>query len=245
MSSQYLVALVGDYNPSVPAHQAIPVALDLAAAHHGARVKAVWVSTSQIQCVEDELDSYDGVWCVPASPYKNTVGALDAIRFAREQRLPFLGTCGGFQHALMEYARNVLCMANTDHAELAPSASHPLISALTCSLLDAEEELLLEPESLLHKSYGTARIREQYRCSYGPNPEYENKLFAAEFRVTARDTDGQVRAAELRGHPFFVGTLFQPERRALKGELPPIVREFVGVLATANRSSQTRYRSRA
>jgi CTP synthase (UTP-ammonia lyase) len=230
MSSQYLVALVGDYNPSVPAHQAIPIALSLAAAHHGVSIKATWVPTSQIQRAEDELASFHGIWCVPASPYENTLGALEAIRFAREQRVPFLGTCGGFQHALMEYARNVLGMAHTDHAELNPGASHPLIAALSCSLVEVEADLILEPESILHKSYGTTRIREQYRCSYGTNPKHEKALFAGEFRVTARDADGQVRGAELRGHPFFVGTLFQPERRALKGELPPLAREFAGVL---------------
>lgn len=230
MSSQFLVALVGDYKPSVPAHQAIPIALNLAAAHHGVSIKATWVPTSQIQSPEDELACYHGIWCVPASPYENTLGALKAIRFAREQQVPFLGTCGGFQHALMEYARNVLGMAHTDSAELNPGASHPLIAPLSCSLVDAEADLILEPESRLHKSYGTTRICEQYRCSYGPNPEHEKALFAGEFRVTARDADGQVRAGELRGHRFFVGTLFQPERRALKGELPPLAREFVGVL---------------
>jgi CTP synthase (UTP-ammonia lyase) len=122
-------------------------------------------------------------------------------------------------------------MANTDHEELNPGASHPLISALHCSLNNAEADLILQPESLLHKSYGTTTIREEYRCSYGPNPEYENSLFAGQFRVTARDADGHVRAAELAGHVFFVGTLFQPERRALRGELPPLVREFVGVIS--------------
>jgi CTP synthase (UTP-ammonia lyase) len=230
MSPQCSVALVGDFKPSVPAHQAIPMALNLAAAYHGMCIKATWIPTSHIRCAEVELACYDGLWSVPASPYENTLGALDAIRFAREQQLPFLGTCAGFQHALMEYAKNVLGMANTDHAELDPGASHPLISALTCSLFDAEADLILEPESLLHKSYGTTRIREQYRCSYGPNPEHENTLFAGDFRVTARDSDGQVRGGELGGHPFFVGTLFQPERRALRGELPPLVREFVRAL---------------
>jgi CTP synthase (UTP-ammonia lyase) len=231
MSSQYFVALVGDYKPSVPAHQAIPIALNLAAAHHGVSIEANWIPTSQIQRRADELAPYRGIWCVPASPYENTLGALQAIRFARERQVPFLGTCGGFQHALMEYAKNVLGMANTDHAELDPGSPHPLIAALTCSLVDVEADVILEPESLMHKSYGTTRIREQYRCSYGPNPEHEKGLFAEEFRVTARDAGGQVRGGELRGHPFFVGTLFQPERRALKGELPPLVREFVRVLS--------------
>src|SRR5215472_6209600 len=145
MSLQRSVALVGDYKPAVPAHQAIPVALDLAALHHAISIRATWLATSQIQHAEVELSSFDGIWCVPASPYDNTAGALEAIRFAREQRLPFLGTCGGFQHAIMEYAKNVLGMARVEHAELNPNASHPLISALTCSLIDTEEELTLAP----------------------------------------------------------------------------------------------------
>ena len=139
MSSQCLVALVGDYKPSVPAHQAIPIALNLAAAHHRVSIKATWIPTSLIQRAQDELASYHGIWCVPASPYENTLGALEAIRFSREQQVPFLGTCGGFQHALMEYAKNVLGMANTDNAELDPGASHPLIAALTCPLFDEKE----------------------------------------------------------------------------------------------------------
>ena len=230
MSPQYSVAIVGDYRSSVPAHQAIPIALDLAAIHHGVKINAHWVPTAQIQHAEIDLASYQGIWCVPASPYENTQGALDAIRFARERQIPFLGTCGGFQHALIEYAQNVLRMANTEHAETNPNAAQPLISPLSCSLVETEAEIILEPGSLLHKSYGRSRIHEGYHCSYGPNPEREKALFAGSLRVTARDAAGEVRGGELLGHRFFVGTLFQPERRALKGELPPIVREFVGVI---------------
>lgn len=228
MSSQYSIALVGDYSPSVIAHQSIPLALDLAAAQHGVKIDAAWVPTSRIQDAEVELSSYHGIWCVPASPYENTEGALDAIRFARERQMPFLGTCGGFQHAIMEYAQNILHLTNTEHAELTPGASQPLIAVLACSLVEAMAEIILEPESLLHKSYGRTRIQEQYRCSYGPNPEHEKALFSGSLRVTARDAGGEVRGGELQGHPFFVGTLFQPERRALRGELPPLVRDFVG-----------------
>ena len=230
MSLQYSVALVGDYNSSVPAHQAIPIALALASAHHGVKINANWVPTSQIQNAEAELAWYQGIWCVPASPYENTQGALKAIRLARERQIPFLGTCAGFQHALIEYAQNVLGMVNTDHAETSPHASRPLISQLACSLVEAQAEIILEPESLLHKSYGTTRINEQYRCSYGPNPEHEKTLFGGSLYVAARDAVGEVRGGELRGHPFFVGTLFQPERRALRGELPPLVRDFMEAL---------------
>ncbi len=234
MSPQPRIALVGDYNPSVPAHQAIPVALDLASAHLRVQVVGDWISTKKINSAADNLASYQGIWCVPASPYENMQGALDAIQLAREQQIPFLGTCAGFQYALIEYARNVLGMSETDHAETNPFASQPLIARLACSLVETQAEVFLVPESILHRSYGTLRIREGYRCNYGPNPEREASLFAGKFRVTARDAAGEVRGGEIRDHPFFVGTLFQPERRALTGELPPLVREFVAAVVAAS-----------
>jgi CTP synthase (UTP-ammonia lyase) len=233
MRNCYRIALVGDYDPSVTAHQAIPLALKLAADYHHVTVEGVWIHTSQIESAERTLASYDGVWCVPATPYINAQGALEAIRVARERAIPFLGTCGGFQHALIEYARNTQGLVEADHAETDPHASVPLIVPLTCSLVEKEMELVLAEASLIYRSYGTARIVEGYRCSYGPNPKYEQELFAGPLRATAHDLDGEIRAAELHGHPFFVGTLFQPERRSLKGELPPLVRDFVGSVLQA------------
>ena len=73
--------------------------------------------------VTAHLEMFDGIWCVPGSPYANTDGALDAIRVARERRVPFLGTCGGFQHALLEYAGAVWGVPSPAHAELDPSAA--------------------------------------------------------------------------------------------------------------------------
>ncbi len=230
------IALVGDYNPSVTAHQAIPLALDLAARHHQAAVEGVWIYTSQIDDAETLLADFDGLWCVPATPYRNMQGALDAIRVTRERAIPFLGTCGGFQHALIEYARNVLGLAGADHGESNPTASLPLIVPLACSLVEKQGELVLTEGSLLARSYGTSQITEGYRCSYGPNPQYTDQLFAREFHATAHDLNGEVRGAELSGHPFFAGVLFQPERRALKGELPPLVRDFVGAIVRGKSS---------
>jgi CTP synthase (UTP-ammonia lyase) len=228
---------VGDYNSSVTAHQAIPVALDLASAHLRVEVAAEWVSTAKIHRAADDLASYQGIWCVPASPYENMQGALDAIQFARENQVPFLGTCAGFQHALIEYARNVLGMTEVEHAETNPGASQPLIARLACSLVEVQSEIVLVSGSRLHKSYGTLKIREGYHCNYGPNPECEASLFTGKLCVTARDAAGEVRGGELQDHPFFVGTLFQPERRALRGEVPPIVRDFVAVVSQVEADS--------
>ncbi len=231
VSQTFRIALVGDYDPSVLAHQAIPVALQLAADHHHAAVQWDWLHTSQIEDAAKALRGYNGIWCVPASPYVNTQGALDAIRFAREQGKPFLGTCGGFQHALIEYARNVAGLAAADHAETNPAAALPLISRLSCSLVEKEMELALAEGSLIARSYGSTRTSETYRCNFGPNPAYQRGLFGGALRATAHDQQGEVRAGELTAHPFFEGTLFQPERRSLRGELPPLVRDFVGCIA--------------
>src|SRR5580704_10926309 len=101
MPVNFRVALVGDYNPSVIAHQAIPEALRLSSTTAHA-VEGVWVPTESIRNPELDLAAYDGFWCVPASPYASMEGALKAIRYARESGRPFLGTCGGFQHAVIE-----------------------------------------------------------------------------------------------------------------------------------------------
>ncbi len=233
MSQSLRVALVGDYDPSVPAHQAIPLALQLAADHHHATLQWDWLHTSQIEDAATTLRSYQGIWCIPASPYANTQAALDAIRFAREQGIPFLGTCGGFQHTLIEYARNVAGLGAADHAETNPEASILLISQLSCSLVEKEMELVLAEGSVIGRSYGTATTAERYLCNYGPNPLYQQELFSGPLRATAHDLDGEVRGGELSTHPFFVGTLFQPERRSLRGELPPLVRDFVGSMIAA------------
>lgn len=130
------IGLIGDCDTKVVAHRAIPVALELAARELGVAIAPEWVPTEDIRNI-DRVAGYDGLWCVPASPYCSIDGALTAIRFAREQGRPFLGTCGGFQHALIEYARNGLGWADAEHAETAPDALRPVIAPLTCALVRA------------------------------------------------------------------------------------------------------------
>jgi CTP synthase (UTP-ammonia lyase) len=107
---------------------------------------------------------------VPASPYANTDGALDAIRFARETGRPFLGTCGGFQHALLEYLRNVMGYRDAEHAEIRPAAEMLLITPLTCSLIEQSGVIFFSDGSRLQSLYGRAFAEEKYHCRYGLNP---------------------------------------------------------------------------
>lgn len=127
--------MIGDRNLEVRAHVAIPRALDLAGHGLPRPLEPVWLSTITLtHGLEARLASLSGLWCVPNSPYASMEGALSAIRFAREQNVPFLGTCGGFQHALIEFARDVLGMTEADHAETNPRAAVPFVSALACAL---------------------------------------------------------------------------------------------------------------
>jgi CTP synthase (UTP-ammonia lyase) len=220
------IALIGDYNASVKAHQAIPRALALAS-EGDIDCDWEWVHTSTLMGdLSDRLADYDGVWCVPASPYANTRGALNAIRFARETGRAFLGTCGGFQHAIMEYAEAVWGVAAA-HAETDADAIDPVIAPLTCSLVEQSGELYFEPRSRLASIYGVGSTSEEYHCRYGLNPRYAERLTSGPLRIAARDGAEDVRAIELDGHPFFIGTLFQPERSAFSGRKHPLIRAFV------------------
>lgn len=231
MRESRAIALIGDYNSAVIAHRAIPLALELAriSVPHAAHVTWRWVHTREISEAARDLASAAAIWLVPASPYENMEGALAAVRFARETHRPFLGTCGGFQHALIEYARNMAGLAAADHAETNPSATTLVVSPLACSLVEKTGELTLTPDSHLAAAYGHSHTREGYHCNYGLNPAHRTALGRAGLRFTAFDENGEIRAAELpiAVHPFFVGTLFQPERAALRGELPPLVAAFV------------------
>uniref|UniRef100_UPI00398FBF3A glutamine amidotransferase-related protein n=1 Tax=Pseudomonas fluorescens TaxID=294 RepID=UPI00398FBF3A len=134
------LALIGAYDPQVTAHQAIPLALQQASAQQGLTIHAQWLATDTLLDAQS-LQPFDGFWSVPASPYRDIDGALRAIRFAREQRRPFLGTCGGFQHAVLEYARNVLGWADAEHGELAPDAPRAVIAPLACALVETTAPL--------------------------------------------------------------------------------------------------------
>lgn len=220
------IGLVGDFDAGVIAHRAIPLAIERAAAADGVQVEPVWLPTERLT---DEIDcrTFAGLWCVPGSPYRSMDGALRAIRFARERATPFLGTCGGFQHAVIEYARDVLGWDDAEHAETAPAAARAVIAPLQCTLVEATGTVHFRPGSRIARAYGAPSAREDYHCRYGINPAFATELVAGPLRATAHDDAGEVRAVELDGHPFFVAALFQPERTALAGRTPPLVAAFI------------------
>ncbi|MFF3859089.1 hypothetical protein [Streptomyces sp. NPDC002209] len=207
------VALVGDRSPHVKSHTRIPGLLDALASRDGLVLDAYWIPTGDAgaEAASGTLARFDAVWLLPGSPYASEAGALAAIRVAREEGIPFLGTCGGFQHALLEYARSVCGLAGVAHAENDPGAQDLLIAPLACSLVGHEGLVRAEPGSLAEAVLGAERSVERYHRSYGPQPRYLPVLTAHGLRLSGHDEDGQARIAELPGHPFFLATLFQPE----------------------------------
>lgn len=224
------IALIGDYSESVVAHRAIPLALQREADERSIDITPLWLGTAELSNAE-VLSEYDGAWVVPASPYANFENAISAIRQLRENSIPFLGTCGGYQHALVEYARNVLGYDQAGITEIDPDCEMPLVSTLVCALIETSDPVLPEPGGAIARMCGDQELVETYRCSFGINPDYASIFDDTDFRVAARDPDGAIRAMALDGHPFFVGTAFQPERAALAGRRHPIVAGFVDAIA--------------
>lgn len=222
MTTTLRIGLIGDHDPAVTAHQAIPLALSRAARQLGSCIAIEWLPTDAL-LADAGLARFDALWCVPASPYRSMEGALAAIRFAREQGVPFLGTCGGFQHAVLEYARHVLGWADAEHAETATDAARTVIAPLSCALVEVTGGIRFAPRSRLAAIYGVPSAVEGYHCRYGLNPEFRAALTTGPLQVAATDDAGDVRGIELADHPFFIATLFQPERAALRGEVPPLV----------------------
>jgi hypothetical protein len=192
MASKVTIGLVGDHDASVPAHRAIPLALLSAAEWLHLELAFAWVPTEEVLAAS-RISAFDGLWCVPASPYRNMEGALLAIRHARENRLPFLGTCGGFQHALIEYARNVLGWSDAEHAETDPAAARAVVTLLECPLVEAVAPVRFSHGSRIAAAYGTDGATVGYRCRDGLNAQFRAQLLGGPLRATAEDEGGDVR----------------------------------------------------
>jgi CTP synthase (UTP-ammonia lyase) len=218
------IALVGDRSANVRAHARIPVLIDSLLNREGIPLDAYWIPSPE--ACDSDLSGFDAIWAVPGSPYESPEGVITAVRTARELGIPLLATCGGFQHALLEYARDVCGLTRVTNAETAPDAQEQLIVLLDCSLKGHEDAVMIVPGTLAAKISGPGRRTERYHCDYGLNADYLEALTAGGLRFSGFDDSGQVRIAELPGHPFFIGTLFQPELLGDGSRPHPIIAAF-------------------
>jgi CTP synthase (UTP-ammonia lyase) len=227
------VALVGDRSPNVRAHTRIPALLTALAERDRLALDAYWIPTED--AAEETLAGFDAIWLVPGSPYRSEAGALAAARTARVRGIPFLGTCGGFQHALLEYARNACGLTSVGHAENGSGAGDPLIVPLACSLVGHEGTIRVMAGTLAEDTLGAERTVERYHCSYGLSPAFLDVLREHGLRFSGVDENGEVRIAELPGHPFFLATLFQPELAGDGSRAHPIIRALAAAATEKKR----------
>ncbi|WP_066369446.1 CTP synthase C-terminal region-related (seleno)protein [Herbidospora mongoliensis] len=230
MTERPRIALVGDRKTTVPAHARLHDLIP----HLPADID--WIPTSDIAGPET-LDGYAGIWVIPGSPYASKDNVLLAIRVARENGIPYLGTCGGFQHALIEYARNVLDLVDADDVQYDPGAGTPLITALCCSLVGEQASLYLGDGSRLASVFAHAdQTTETFHCKYGLNPDYVELIEQSSLVISGWDAEKAPRAIEVDDHPFFIGTLFQPELSSTPTSIHPLIEAFV---AAATRHAAT------
>jgi CTP synthase (UTP-ammonia lyase) len=237
------IGILGDFNPEFRSHHATSDALQHAAAQLNLAVESQWIPTPSLlePGAPKLLEPFDGLWASPGSPYKSFDGMLKGIEFARRCDRPFLATCGGFQYAWIEIARNVLGVKDADSAENNSGSQHIIIYPVACAVPEHSgeapklsgmiSEIRLRPGSYLHAFYGQEKVAEEFFCNFEVNPEYEWAAIEAGFPVVARGPQGEIRAIESPNHKFFVATLFQPQLSSKPERPHPLVSAFVRAAA--------------
>lgn len=222
---------MGERDGGFPPHYALESAVRHSASHLALGVELTWIATPGV--LEDPaaaLGGYSGLWAAPGN-LASVAGALAGIRFARERGVPFFGTCGGFQHAVLEFARNVLQVADAAHEAYEPAASQLFVTALACSIKGQAMPVRIARRSRAYAAYGADEAIEEYYCSHGINPQYESLLQRHGLRITGRDARGEPRILELDGNAFYVATLFVPQTRSIESAPHPLITEFLTAAA--------------
>ncbi len=216
------IGIIGDFNAGNPTHVATNQSIQHAAEVLGKSFEAVWLPTDR----RHHFGAFQGLFCSPGSPYRSLEGALIGIQYARENNIPFIGACGGFQHLVIEYARNMMGFQDAAHAESDPYASCLFITPLSCSLVGKTMEVAIKSGSKAALSYQATQSTEAYYCNFGLNPEYQQQLEQHGLEITGKDQNGEARIVELRGNSFFLGALFVPQVRSAKGAPHPLILDF-------------------
>jgi len=235
------IAVVGKYVQLADAYKSLRDALMHGGLAHRLRTVIDWVEAEEIDSLETaahRLRDADGVLVPGGFGKRGIQGMIYAIQHARESGLPFFGICLGMQCATIEYARDVLGLADADSTEFEPRTPHRVIYKLR-ELLGVDEmggtmrlgawDCKLEPGSLAHHAYGTTEISERHRHRYEFNREYEAALTGAGLRISGKTPDATyVEIVEVPGHPWFLGCQFHPEFKSKPLAPHPLFSAFIG-----------------
>lgn len=216
------IALVGDENDAYPSHREINAVRTML----GEDVDAEWLSTDGGRV--GHLEAFHGIWLTPGSPYADDTAAYRAIEWARERDVPFLGTCGGLQYALIEYFRHVLHVPGASHAESDGVDDKNVVHPLACSLHGQERVIRPIPGTRFSRLVNDEPFVGMHYCNYNPGSEELRRLVEAGMVIAATAEDADAEVIELPRNRFFMLTLFQPQIGALaRKPVHPLLREFV------------------
>ncbi len=241
------IGIVGKYVEYEDSYKSLKEALVHGALAHNLKLRVTWIEAEGLEThnYAEQLAGFDGILVPGGFGKRGIEGMLNAIRYARENSVPYFGICLGMQTACIEYARNVCGLKDANSGEFDPATPHRIIYKLR-ELTGIEEmggtmrlgawACTMEPDSLAAKAYGTTEISERHRHRYEFNREYEAVLIGGGLRLTGTTPDATyVEIVEIPGHPFFLGCQFHPEFKSKPLEPHPLFREFVA--ATYRRRS--------
>jgi CTP synthase len=240
------IGIVGKYVEYEDSYKSLKEALVHGALAHNLKLNLSWIEAEGLETGDStyqaQLDSYDGLLVPGGFGKRGIEGMLQAIRYAREKKVPYFGICLGMQTACIEFARNVAGLEHANSSEFDPATPHRVIYKLR--ELRGVEELggtmrlgawtcKIEPHTLAHRVYGKAEISERHRHRYEFNREYEEPLVASGLRISGSTPDGTyVEMIELPDHPYFIGCQFHPEFKSKPLEPHPLFKEFIGAAYT-------------
>jgi CTP synthase len=241
------IAFVGKYLDLKESYKSLTEALIHAGAHLDRKVIIKWVDSEKIEDDGSEkyLSNIDGILVAGGFGHRGVEGKIEAIRFAREKKVPFLGICLGMQLCMIEYARNVLNIADANSVEFDEKCKNPIIylidefidasgskqvrtttSPLGGTMRLGEYKCEIKENSVLEKAYGSNIIYERHRHRYEANPAYR-KQFESAGLIVSGESNGLIEAVEIENHPWFLGVQFHPEFTSRLQNPNPAIMSFV------------------
>ena len=247
------IALVGKYVEYEDSYKSLKEALLHGGIAHDVRVNIHWMEAESFEKgqLERELEEYDGILVPGGFGKRGIEGMINAIRYAREEKVPYFGICLGMQTMVIEFARNVCGMAEADSTEFHSGTPQRVIYKLR--ELKGIDELggtmrlgawpcVLKRGSCAHRAYGSVEISERHRHRYEFNREFEEALTSRGLRITGESPDrSYVEICEIADHPFYLGCQFHPEFKSKPLEPHPLFSAFVGA-ATKFRNQRLSHR---
>lgn len=237
--SEVNIGLVGKYVELKDSYKSISEAFIHAGVANEARVNVKWIHSEKLtkSNISKELDGLDGILVAPGFGSRGISGKIEAVRYARENNVPFFGICLGMQCAVIEFARNVLGFSDAHTTEIAEDSTYPVISMMeeqkSISNMGGTMRLgaykcQLKPGSNAEQAYNINKISERHRHRYEFNNEYLEAFEKAGMIATGKNPDtGLVEIVEIPKHPWFVGAQFHPEYKSTVANPHPLFVAFI------------------